>query len=206
MENYKEKINRGSKQYPQLTDRLYIGRSMYGHFLNDLKIRKTLISKKSLESCQRAKDLLVNGDEKGYVELLKEIENEQVVEPKIVVFNGKHGDDYYYINTYEQLKKVALHVLQERMDYWYITKWGVPDALDYTFEDIEKFPDSFKKEAKSKLAKRTEEIKEAKDNNTLYDAAVKALDEENGSLAWSILQNRADHEYEGFEIIEPHNL
>ena len=50
------------------------------------------------------------------------------------------------------------------------------------------------------------QIKQAVENNNLYTSTIKAIEEENGAIAWNILQIRADYEYEEYEIIEPINL
>lgn len=206
MENYNEKVNYGTDKEPLWRDRLMVSTTTYGYFLYDRKLKKALISKKSLETCNTGKDLLLKGKEKEYEKFLEEIKDEVVTERKIIVFKGKHNDDYYYAENYDQLKKVCLKVLSERLAYWYITKWGVPAELDYSFDDIENLPETFRKEAKDKLAANKKRIKEAVDNNRIYEAAVRAVDEENGDLAWTIIQNRTEYEYEEFEFVEPHDL
>lgn len=206
MENYKEKVNYGTEKEPLWRDRLFVSRATYGYFLYDRKNKKSLISKKSLETCNSGKELLLKGKEEEFLTFLEEIKDEVVVEPKILVFKEKHGDKYYYANTYEQLKKVSLEVLAERLSYWYITKWGIPTELDYSFEDIDKLPETFRHDAKLKLKENKKRIKEATDNNRIYEAAVRAVDEQNGDLAWTIIQNRTEYEYEEFEFVEPIDL
>lgn len=206
MEDYNEKINYGTEDEPLWRNRLFVTTAMYGYFLYDRKIKQPLLSMKPRADCDKGKELLLAGKIDEFNKLVEDIKDVEVVDPKIIKFKGKHTDDYYYINTYEQLKKVSLNVLQERLDSWYLTKWSVPDQLDYNIDDIQNMPESFRKDAENKLAKRKMEIKEAVDNNKMYESAVKALDENNGGLAWTILQNRNEYEYESFEIITPINL
>ena len=203
MEYYNEKLNYGSEKDPIFKDRLWISNSTYGFNLFDRKIKKNLLIGKSKETCEEGKNLLTANKENLF-ELFKErVKDEEIVTNKILICRDKHSDNIYSVPTLKDLHKVALYILNERMENGYFQKWNLPQPLDYNLEDIEKLPESFRKDAKSKLLSNLEQIRDAKNNNREYDNAKKALETEDGELAFSILSDRNGYEYEGFELIEP---
>ncbi len=203
MENYNDKVNRGTEESPLMRDRLFINSNKYGFNLIDRKIQKSLLANKSKETCEKGKEFLLGGELEVFQAFKESVKDEEIVTNKILVCKEKHSDEIYSVPTLKDLHKVALHILQYRFENGYFQKWNLPQPLDYNLEDIEKLPESFRQDARRKLLSNLEEIRSAKNNNREYDNAKKALETEDGEEAFSILSNRNDYEYEGFELIEP---
>ena len=203
MENYNEKVNRGTEESPLMRDRLFINSNKYGFNLIDRKIQKSLLANKSKETCEKAKEFLLGGELEVFNAFKESVKDEEIVTNKILICKEKHYDGIYSVSTLKDLHKVSLHILNERMERGYFQKWDLPQPLDYNLEDIEKLPESFRQEAKRKILNNLEEIRTARTNNREFDNAKKALETEDGELAFSILSDRSGYEYEGFELIDP---
>lgn len=206
MEDYNKKVNYGSKESPIWRDRLVVNQSNYGYRLFDRTIKKNLLSQKSELDCIYGKKKLLEGDLDAFNKFKEEIKDKALTENKIIVFKSKHFDNYYNISTYDQLKKVALLVLEQRMEANYIQKWNLPEPLDYKEEDIDSMPESFQKDAIAKMKRYKQDFRENSENNKVFDMVHKAISEKNGELAWHVLQLRNGYEYETYEIIEPTSL
>lgn len=207
MENYNEKVNYGTEAEPLLRDRLYITSASYGYNLFDRKAKKNLLFCKSKELCDEGLALLLANKENLFNLFKERIKDDEVVIPtKILVDNNKYGQDYYSIPTIKDLYKVALRLLEIRFDNNCFYKYDIPNELDYTYEDVEKMPESFRKDAKSKLDNHNKHIKECKEVNNEYETVKKAIDEKNGNLAWTIIKNREGYEYEKIDIITPKTI
>lgn len=207
MEDYNEKVNYGTEEIPRLKDRLNISSSIYGYNLYDKKVQKNLLFSKSKESCEEGKSLLL-ANKLDLFEIFKErIKDEEVVVPnKIIVDYNRDGEDYYSVPTLKDLYKVSLHILTNRFENNYFCKCDVPEEYDYTYEDVEKMPESFRKDAKSKLDSHNSYIKGCKLVNLEYELIEKAISEKNESLAWYIIKNRSENENEKYEFITPIKL
>lgn len=207
MEDYNEKLNYGTEDFPRIKERLEISSGQYGYSLYDRKLKKNLLFGKLKESCEEGKSLLL-ANKNDLFELFKtRIKDEEVFIPtKILIDRTEYSDDYYSIPTLKDLHKVALHILERRFDNNCFVKCNIPNELDYTYEDVEKLPESFRKDAKNKLDRRIKSIKDGKAINREYEIVEKIIKEENGELAWSILRNREDNEYEKIEIVTPIKL
>lgn len=203
MENYNEKVNYGSQEFPKFVDRLTISNGLYGYNLFDRKERKNLLFCKSKEICEEGMTLLKTSEYHFFESFKERINDDMVIIPnKILIDTNKYGQDYYSIPTINDLYKVSLHILNCRFENNFFCKSNIPEKLDYTYDDIEKMPESFRKDAKSKLDVRNKYIKECEEVNKEFELIEKALNEKNGQLAWHILKNRQDYEYEKIEIIE----
>ena len=203
MENYNEKVNRGTEESPLMRDRLFINSNKYGFNLIDRKIQKSLLANKSKETCEEGKNLLLAGKENLFNAFKERVKDEEIVTNKILICKEKHSDKIYSVPTLKDLHKVALHILKYRFENGYFQKWNLPQPLDYNLDDIEKLPESFRQDAKRKLDSNLREIRDAKENNREFDNAKKALETEDGDEAFSILSDRNGYEYEGFELIDP---
>ena len=124
---------------------------------------------------------------------------------KIIIFKEKHGDKIYFISTKEDLYNVSLYVLKERLENGYISDWGeCPlDNIDFNLDDIDALPKSLQDEAMKKLKYHNEKINSYEHNNKIYDLTLKAINENDGKLAYKVLNYRIDYNYEEFEIVEP---
>lgn len=206
MENYNEKVNYGNEEHPLWRERLVVSKVQYGYSLYDRKNKKNLINQQKKFDCEFCKKLLLDGNFNDFETYKENIKVDIVSENKIIIFKHKHYNNYYNINTFEQLKKVSLVELQSRIDMNYIQKWDLPDELDFKEEDIQNMPESLKKDATSKLKLYKRNLREIVNNNMVFEQAHKAINENDGELAWNVLQLRNGHEYENYEIIEPTNL
>lgn len=207
MEDYNEKVNNGTKEEPILRDRLHITKSEYGFNLFDRKEKKNLLFSKSKETCEVGKNLLLTVDFQYFEAFKEKVKDEEVITNKVLLVKTKHSDDYYAIPTLNDLYKAALSILSDRFEAGYFYKSEIPtNTLDYTYEDIEKMPESFRKEAKSKLDEVCNMIERCIKECEEVNMIEKALREKNGLLAWSIIKNRNGYEYEEIEIINPITL
>jgi len=195
MKNYNEKI--------RSTDRLKIikGFRNYGHSLLDRKTDKNLLYCKSKETCLKGKSLLSNGDIDGFKDFCKEVENEVVICQRIMTHKSKHYNYNYFVPTYNDIFKASLLILKEAMSSNYISDWGEYDfTLDFTLEDIEKMPKSLQTGAKTKLKQHNEQLKYYEENKRDFELAKKAIDTKDGRLAYRVVMDRCDYEYEYVEF------
>ena len=188
MEDYNEKINYGDEKTPILRDRLSISSSIYGFNLFDKNTKKHLLFCKSKDICEEGKNLLTDG-KPDLFEVFKERvkDDEVVISNKILVYEN---NDYFSIPTLKDLYSVALYILRCKVNEGhYKERTYSPKPLDYTDEDIKNMPESFRSIAENKLNAYKSSLKEIKEYNHMINLVEKAIDDENGSLAWSILKN-----------------
>jgi hypothetical protein len=121
---------------------------------------------------------------------------------RIVVFENKYGPNYYSIPTDEDLKKAAVLQVQERHSLNYFPEPRKPEDIDITEEIIDTLPESMKYSARYKLNAYNANMSEYESMLEDYKLVQRALDGD-GDAALSIINNRSDYEYEGYEIIEP---
>lgn len=207
MEDYNEKLNYGSEKEPLFRERLWVSKnSAYGFNLFDRKTKKQILVNKSKETCEEAKNLLTAGKENLFNAFKERVKDEEIVTNKILICDDKYGRDIYSVPTVTDLYKVALHILEYRFENNYFQKSTLPKPLDYTKEDIEKMPESFRKDATEKLKSNERYIQSIKEVNSEYDDAENALKNKDGQTAWEIIRSRNDNEYEKIELIEPRTI
>lgn len=204
---YDEKVNYGDDEHPIWRDRLWINTNGHGYGFNlfDRQEKKTMIMGQTKEFCEEGRKLLKAGDLAGFSIHMKN-QKEFVVTNQILIYKEKYGNSYYNVFTITQLYKVALEIVQNRMDDGYIQEFNLPEKLDFTKEDIEKLPESLRKEAEKKLEYYQANLKSIKENNQSFLDAKKAVETQDGYLAWLVLNNRAGYEYENFEIVSVTDL
>ena len=149
--SYKDKINISSDENPIMRDRLQISPSRYGYSMYDRKIKKHLFINKSKETCIKGRDILHESGFEEFKSFWEDVKDEVVVTNKILITYGKYGDSYYSVPTIKELHKVSIHLLEERIELGYFRKGSVTESLDYTEEDVEKMPESFRADALKKL-------------------------------------------------------
>lgn len=115
----------------------------------------------------------------------------------IIVFKEKHGNIYYKFSTIKDVQSASLDVLKNRIDWFYKLEEPTTDIVG---SDIKKLPESLQEEAVRKLKTFRRRLDLIKEENDMYDLAHYALEDQNGFLAWWIIRNRQDYEYEGFSI------
>jgi hypothetical protein len=126
---------------------------------------------------------------------------------KILVFKEKHGDRYFDASTSEKELDVYLKVAKERIkdSYWYDTDCLVPNEPEISKEQIAKMKDSGLKTAAIQEWRIYETnlsyVKECEQTEKL----IKLVKKGDKQAAKTLIQNRRDGEYEGFEIEETEN-
>lgn len=201
-----------SDKYPYKTERLLLRKNVsgYGYDLID-RIGKQgkwlfLLTAQTKQLCETANTLLLEFKFKEFEKLQKNNQSTFITN-KILISKEKHGDRIFHVPTINDLHKVALFILEERAHIFkYIRKSNQPKQLDFTKDDIEKMPESFKNNANIQLSNYENNLIEIETNNKMYNNTVRALNENNGTLAWNILQNRNGYMYEKIELINPISL
>lgn len=120
---------------------------------------------------------------------------------RIAILKEKHADRYFDVTTDEQLHNVALYILRQRYEqgYWYAEPTP-PEALDFEASDIEKAPVSLRDEMQKRLKSHQRELQHYEQEKDDWDAVTRAISTNDGRLAFRILRDRNNYEYEGFEI------
>ncbi len=126
--------------------------------------------------------------------------------PVIIKFNDHHQEFMHYAEDAEEMGKIFLHVLDNRMDsYFYLDEDaklfddGDEDIL--TIEQIQKLPKQYREDAMKKFNEREEDHSEASQNNKVYEKAKKALKIKDGALAWECLEAHIQYNDEEYEFI-----
>jgi hypothetical protein len=136
----------------------------------------------------------------------------------ILVAHWKHGDVYYHVPTEAHLHAAALNLLNFHNENGYYAglkhdedeerQWG-PKHPGMEAEEIEKLPEGPIRDAARKSWKEWSSYQDRlKLCNDEWKDIQHALKTKNGVLAWQILQERRDHEYErvSIESLESENL
>lgn len=117
----------------------------------------------------------------------------------IIIFKEKHGDRYFRFNSFEAVQETALSILKDRMDL-YIYEPDPVDPIDFTEEDIKNYPESLKKEAYTKFRNYVRGKEWFDTINDDYLLGKYALANKDGKVAWNVIRNRQDHEYENYHL------
>lgn len=130
--------------------------------------------------------------------------------PQLIVFNEKHGDNYFLVESKEAEEKMYLEVLTDRNKYdnysW--MKDYKPYRTDpiptYTKEDIYAMPISMESEKKrlmSEYLKYERSEKEAASIRKSWILIQEAIEKNDGKLAQELIREFSDGEYEGYESV-----
>lgn len=121
--------------------------------------------------------------------------------PKLIVLKDKHENGYYLVTDVESVWRWALKVLQMRIDDRYIEAPTEPKFAEEVPDDlIDKLPEPLKKRALSDKRDNASLRKRHAKYVEIWNDVEKALAEKNGALAFKVLDDRRDHEYEGFSF------
>jgi hypothetical protein len=131
---------------------------------------------------------------------------------RILRIKEKHATRYFDASTVEKLHAVALAIVKERLkpDYAFITHPGEPSEwydvkADLTDEQIAALPtEKLQQSAGSERSQCRRYRGEYTEALEVFEKARRAVKQKDGALAWEVLQDRSDHEYEGhsFEYLE----
>lgn len=139
------------------------------------------------------------------VELPKYLQNRlaNMEYPRLLITKEKYGDTYYLINNQEALFKAALLIIEARLDGRWLVDPGpnVPGLKPALSKDAAKaLPEPYRTQALADLAYNERRTKQHADAVNDYARAKRAVDEGNGALAYMVLDDRMDHEYEGYKL------
>jgi 5-hydroxyisourate hydrolase-like protein (transthyretin family) len=134
-------------------------------------------------------------------------------EPVILKFKEKHGDRHYVPKTPDEVYRIFLEVLEDRNDQgwysWYKDMKNDTPKPKYTRSEVNGLPESMEK-VKPTLIKEIENWEAAekvtKEFHELGAKIAKAIADKDGRLAYEIIENNREGEYEGFEFIEPDTI
>lgn len=113
-----------------------------------------------------------------------------IKKPMLVIHDGA----YYLVNNDDDLGKVALTILEERLDdgsYGYLEENEI-DALDYTREDIKNLPTKLKELALHELVKHEQWESSFKEDNKYFKKASGFVENKDGLGAWKFLLKEQD--------------
>lgn len=120
--------------------------------------------------------------------------------PMLLISKEKHAYRYMLIDDRDSLYREALAIITDRKDHWY----SEPDEFQVDHEteslDVGSIPSLVRREAetaKARYENRKRAYAQAAEQWKQIELAVSSGD---GSLAWLILNQRVDHEYEGVEL------
>jgi hypothetical protein len=126
-------------------------------------------------------------------------------QPGVLVVSEKHGTSYYWALTQEQKHAQALEILTERFENgWYYCPEPAPTNPELTCAQIEKLPVGETQQAAKKVFHRWkrnwEQTEQARDQ---YKLMQEAIEKKDGYLAWVLLEERYDNEYEKIRFVRP---
>lgn len=128
--------------------------------------------------------------------------------PRILVKEWKHGITYHDA-TGEKLFAVALEILRLHKDEWHYIpsvetakKWlaEAKAAVDMPKELAESLPESIRAEAMRIAEYQAAQVIASEDLLHAAREAERAVEENDGRLAWMILNDRRGYEYEKIEL------
>lgn len=119
--------------------------------------------------------------------------------PQLIVVKEKHDNGYYLVNDVEAVWRWALAILKERLDQRWYYKPDEPKLREEVPDDVmDKLPESLRKKAKDDKQSNKSNMKRYQRDMEVWNDIHTALTEQNGALAFKVLDDRKDHEYEGF--------
>jgi hypothetical protein len=123
-----------------------------------------------------------------------------IEEPSLLVLHEKHGDLYFHVPNEAALFKVALDIVEKRLraGHWYLDpKDYEPKAPSVSKEQADALPDGpVKKAALQELSGHVRAVKEYRWIKEGWELIHKAVKEKDGRLAWKVLRDHSDGEYQ----------
>lgn len=133
----------------------------------------------------------------------KEVDNE---EPRVLVEFQKHQTIYWNATGKERLLALALRILQFRMSYGFFrTSKEIQKELDQQKDpipndEISNIPKALVNAAITVRLQYRNQLDKLKDELRHAMMAEKAIENNDGALAWLLLNERTDYEYERIEL------
>lgn len=121
-----------------------------------------------------------------------------IEQPTLVILHEKHGQWHFLVQNDEDLFRVALSVVRgrQKQGYWYEKAGPKPTEPGFTAAEIEKLPKALQADAQKKLQAYERDLRYWQEVNQNHQDITKCLAENDGRLAWRILRDRSDDEYE----------
>lgn len=121
--------------------------------------------------------------------------------PKLLIIKDKHENDYYLISDIDGLLRAALRIVDMRIEQRYYYEPKREKLREEVPEDvIDKLPEAMKRAALSdKSSNKYAENRYQRELNT-WNMIQKALKEKDGLAAFQVIDDRKDHEYEGWVL------
>jgi hypothetical protein len=121
--------------------------------------------------------------------------------PVLISKNEKHETVYYLATTREQLVRVFVAMLKRNYDSNYYYSPDKPRLVDAMFpEQAAALPPEYRKLEEAKIARNKRESEIYAEDLEKWATIKKALKDEDGELAFQILHDRKDAEYEGWDF------
>lgn len=118
---------------------------------------------------------------------------------QVIVFDEKYGKRYFLAETKEQVYAACLTILQEKYEFSLVVP-KEPEYHELPKPDV-RWTAPFK-DLYQELRQKNEKMeKEYLDHKYFYDIYRKALDENNGALAWFIISEMF-YDYYDFRYLE----
>lgn len=120
----------------------------------------------------------------------------------MVVCKEKHGTRYYVVESEEELFRLSLNILRGRFKsgYFYHEPQGRPSPPDFKADDIPGMPASLRDPATRQWGRYTTDLRDWEQATAQWARVNKAASEADGPLAWEVLRERSDHEYESVTL------
>ena len=121
--------------------------------------------------------------------------------PRLLILKDKHENDYYLINDIDALLRAAVKIVEMRIEQRYFYEPQREKLLEEVPDDvIDKLPEAMKKNALSD--KSSNKYAETRYQRELaqWQMIQKVIAEKDGMAAFQVLDDRKDHEYEGWSL------
>lgn len=120
----------------------------------------------------------------------------------ILLLREKHGERAFDARTPEALHASALAIVKERNnERWYYPPTPPKLCEEVPDDVLERLPEAMRKKAKDDKHSNKRNQKRYERDLEKWNLLQKAIAEDNGEAAWKFLQDRRDHEYEGYTLL-----
>lgn len=130
---------------------------------------------------------------------------------RILVAKEKHSNRYFDVTTNEQLHKVSIKLLSERLKWYHPGEF--PTAECVSNEVFERLPEDMKSSVKQRNLHINREIQSFEYNDKFYKDVKNAINSPSElkifrelPISYWLLERRSDYEYEEVELIEPESV
>jgi hypothetical protein len=122
----------------------------------------------------------------------------------VLILREKHGTRYVSALTVEELHRAALAIVKQRAaEGWYpkATDYPKPQKPELTVEQSRALPQGpIRDAALQEWHNYRNKLQEHEGVADDIEKMARVLVSDDGALAWEFLDDRRDHEYEGFQL------